>query len=38
MSNLPSNRMSGVAGVIGGAIYFTGGSNQVTTYKGVITG
>jgi len=36
MSSLPAARFSGVAGVIGGAIYFTGGSSQTTTWKGTI--
>lgn len=36
LSPLPTARFSGVAGVINGAIYFTGGSSQTTTWKGVV--
>jgi N-acetylneuraminic acid mutarotase len=37
LSPLPSARFSGVAAMIGGAIYFTGGSSQTTTWKGVLS-
>jgi N-acetylneuraminic acid mutarotase len=36
MSSLPAARFSGVADVIDGAIYFTGGSSQTTTWKGSV--
>jgi hypothetical protein len=34
LTPLPGPRFSGVAGNIGGVIYFTGGSSQTTTWKG----
>jgi N-acetylneuraminic acid mutarotase len=37
MSKLPAARFSGVAAEIGGEIYFTTGSNQTTTWKGVVS-
>jgi N-acetylneuraminic acid mutarotase len=35
LSSLPATRFSGVAGVIDNAIYFTTGSSQTTTWKGI---
>ncbi len=35
LTPLPANRFSGVAGIIDGVLYFTTGSSQTTTYKGV---
>ena len=35
LTNLPAARFSGVAAAIGGNIYFTGGSSQTTTWKGI---
>ncbi|GAA4440128.1 hypothetical protein GCM10023188_37010 [Pontibacter saemangeumensis] len=32
---LPKSRYSGVAALLGGNIYYTGGSNSSTTYKGI---
>ena len=37
MTNLPSNRFSGVAAAIGEEIYFTGGSSMTTTWRGVLS-
>jgi N-acetylneuraminic acid mutarotase len=37
MSKLPAPRFSGVAGEIGGEIYYTTGSSQTTTWKGVVS-
>jgi len=37
MTKLPATRFSGVAGIIDGNIYFTTGSSQTTTWKGVIS-
>ena len=37
MTNLPSSRFSGVAAAIGDDIYFTGGSSQTTTWRGVLS-
>jgi N-acetylneuraminic acid mutarotase len=37
MSSLPAARFSGVADVINGVVYFTGGSSQVTTWRGVVS-
>jgi N-acetylneuraminic acid mutarotase len=34
LTSLPAPRFSGVAAAIDGSIYFTGGSNQTTTYVG----
>ena len=36
MTNLPASRFSGVATVINNDIYFTTGSSQTTTWKGVL--
>jgi N-acetylneuraminic acid mutarotase len=38
LTSLPGPRFSGVAGVIDGAIYFTTGSSQTTTWRGVFVG
>ncbi|MFD2515175.1 malectin domain-containing carbohydrate-binding protein [Pontibacter locisalis] len=38
LTPLPQSRFSGVAGVMGGNIYYTGGSNTSTTYKGTPEG
>ena len=37
LSPLPAPRFSGVAGAIGGTIYFTTGSSETTTWKGVLS-
>jgi N-acetylneuraminic acid mutarotase len=37
MTPLPAKRFSGVAAEIGGDIYFTTGSTQTTTWKGVVS-
>jgi N-acetylneuraminic acid mutarotase len=37
-TNLPAMRDSGIAGVINGVLYYTGGDFSVTTYKGVVAG
>ena len=37
MTKLPAARFSGVAAEIGGEIFFTTGSNQTTTWKGVVS-
>ena len=36
LSPLPTARFSGVAGTINGMIYFTGGSSQTTTWRGIV--
>jgi N-acetylneuraminic acid mutarotase len=37
LTNLPSARFSGVAAAIGDEIYFTTGSSQTTTWRGVLS-
>lgn len=37
LTNLPAARFSGVARAIEGVLYFTTGSNQTTTYRGVFS-
>jgi hypothetical protein len=37
-TNLPAMRDSGIAGVINGVFYYTGGEFSLTTYKGVVAG
>ena len=37
LTNLPAERFSGAARAIEGVLYFTGGSNQTTTYRGVFS-
>jgi N-acetylneuraminic acid mutarotase len=37
LTPLPAPRFSGVAAVIDGTIYFTTGSSQTTTYKGILS-
>lgn len=37
LSPLPAARFSGVAASINGAIFFTGGSSQTTTWKGIVS-
>jgi N-acetylneuraminic acid mutarotase len=38
LTSLPSPRFSGAARAIEGVLYFTGGSTQTTTYRGVFAG
>lgn len=37
LTSLPAPRFSGAAGAIDGVLYFTGGSNTTTTYRGVFS-
>ena len=37
LTPLPAPRFSGVAAAIGGTIYFTTGSSETTTWKGVLS-
>jgi hypothetical protein len=37
-TNLPAMRDSGIAGVINGVFYYTGGNFSLTTYKGLVAG
>jgi N-acetylneuraminic acid mutarotase len=37
LTSLPAERFSGAARAIEGVLYFTGGSNQTTTYRGVFS-
>jgi N-acetylneuraminic acid mutarotase len=38
LTNLPANRYSGVAGPVGGTIYYTTGNGSSTTYRGIAVG
>jgi N-acetylneuraminic acid mutarotase len=37
LAPLPGSRVSGTARAIEGVLYFTGGSNKTTTYRGVFS-